>query len=43
MDNKYMCSICGELHSADEMHDVNIKGKLKKICKECATAIKGLV
>ena len=43
MDDKYLCSICGEAHDENEMHELTIKGKSKKICKQCATAIKGLV
>jgi hypothetical protein len=43
MDDKYLCSICGEAHDEDEMHELTIKGKPKKICKQCATAVKGLV
>ena len=37
-----MCCCCGEKNTHDNMHDIKIKGKNKKICKECATSIKGL-
>jgi hypothetical protein len=43
MNDKYLCSICGEAYDEDEMHELTIRGKTKKICKGCATAIKGLM
>ncbi len=42
-DGKYVCSICGEEHGLDNIHQLEIKGQSKDICKECATTIKGLV
>jgi len=35
------CSVCDEEHDLDDIHHIEIKGKIKKICKGCATAIKG--
>jgi hypothetical protein len=37
----YMCSCCGVEHKKDDIHHIEIKGKVKKICKGCVTAIKG--
>jgi len=37
-----VCCICGEEHGLDEIEHIETKGKERKICKECATAIKGL-
>jgi hypothetical protein len=42
MEKKHVCLVCGEEHGFDDIHHMKIKGKTKKICKECATAIKGL-
>lgn len=42
MEGKHVCIVCGEEHGFDDVHIVNINGKDKKICKGCATAIKGL-
>ena len=36
-----VCCVCGEEHGLDDINHVEIKGKEKKICKQCATAIKG--
>jgi len=38
-----VCCVCGEEHGLDEIHHIETKGKEKKICKECATAIKGII
>jgi hypothetical protein len=38
----YTCCCCDEEHDLNNIHKIEIKGKSKKICKECATAIKGL-
>jgi hypothetical protein len=35
--------VCGEEHGLDDIDHVEIKGETKKVCKECATAIKGIV
>ena len=43
MTNPNICCCCGEEHGLDDMHDIKIKGKNKKICKECATSVKGLI
>lgn len=37
-----VCCVCGEEHGLDNIEHVEIKGETKEICKECATAIKGL-
>jgi hypothetical protein len=37
------CCVCGEEHGLDDVDHVEIKGETKKICKECATSIKGIV
>ena len=42
MQEKYVCIVCGEEHGLDDIHHIKIKGKTKKICKGCASAIKGL-
>ena len=42
MDEKHTCLVCGEEHGLDNIHILTIKGKRRKICKDCATAIKGL-
>ena len=42
IDKKHVCLVCGEEHGFDDIHIINIKGKPRKICKGCATAIKGL-
>jgi hypothetical protein len=42
MTETYMvCCVCGEEHGMDDIHEIEIKGENKKICKGCATAIKG--
>jgi hypothetical protein len=38
---KHICLVCGEEHGFDDIHIIEIKGKKRKICKGCATAIKG--
>lgn len=43
MEKKHICILCGEEHGLDYIHSVEIKGKDRDICKECATAVKGLV
>ena len=43
MRDKETCIVCGEEHGLEDMHCVEIKGDEKKICKGCATSIKGLV
>jgi hypothetical protein len=36
------CVVCNcEVHEK-EMEHIEVKGKVKKICQECVTAIKGL-
>jgi hypothetical protein len=41
--SKPICVLCGEEHGLEYIHSITIKGKNRNICKECATAIKGLV
>ena len=41
MKERHMCHICGEEHGLDDINHFEIKGKTKKICKECLAAIKG--
>ena len=43
MADLYICCICGEQHDDENIHHVDIKDKPKKICKECATSIKGII
>ena len=43
MTEPNVCCCCGEEHGFDDLYDVKIKGKDKKICKECATSVKGLI
>jgi len=43
MTDCYVCCCCGEDHGLDDIKEVQLKGKTKKICTECVTAIKGLV
>jgi hypothetical protein len=42
MKKNTTCIVCGEEHGLDDVHEININGKSKKICKECVMAIKGL-
>ena len=35
------CCVCGEEHGLDDIEHIETKGKPRKICKECAAAIKG--
>ena len=37
------CCVCGEEHGLDAINHVEIKGKEKPICHECAAAIKGFM
>ena len=39
----YICLVCGEEHGLDDIHHIEIKGDTKKICKGCATSIKGIL
>jgi len=43
MEEKHICLVCGEEHGFNDIHTIEIKGKQKKICKGCATSIKGLM
>ena len=42
-DDTHVCLVCGEEHGLDDIHTIKIKGQNKKICKKCATAIKGII
>ena len=38
------CCVCGEEHGLDDIKHIETKkGEIKDICKECATAISGLL
>jgi len=37
-----VCCVCGEEHGLDDIEHIETKKGIKKICKECVTAIKGL-
>jgi len=37
-----ICCVCGEEHRLDEIKHIEIKGKIKKICRGCVAAVKGL-
>jgi hypothetical protein len=37
-----VCDVCKSAVSENDAAHVHIKGKIKKICPECATAIKGI-
>lgn len=39
---KHTCPICGEEHGLDDIHEFEVNGETKKICKGCATAVKGI-
>ncbi len=43
MEERHVCHICGEEHGLDDINYFEIKGKIKKICKECTTIIHGLI
>jgi len=46
MTDLYICCVCGEEHEDEHIqhiHHIEIKDAPKKICKECATAIKGFI
>ena len=43
MEEKIICDCCNEKENKDDIHHIEIKGKIRKICKECATAITGFV
>jgi len=38
----FCCDVCGKEHGLDDLEEYKIKGKVRKICKECVTAIKGI-
>jgi hypothetical protein len=42
-DDSHVCLVCGEEHGLDDIHTIDIDGHEKKICKGCATAIKGII
>ena len=39
----YLCCLCGEEHSYEDIHEIEIKGEKKSICKECADIVHGLL
>jgi len=42
MEESYVCFCCGDEQEEDDVKKIEIKGKAKKICRECLTTIKGL-
>jgi hypothetical protein len=42
-DQTIKCLVCSEEHGFDDIHTIEINGEEKKICKGCATAIKGII
>ena len=42
-DNLYICCVCGEEHGFDDIHEIEIKGEIKNICRGCADTVHGLV
>jgi hypothetical protein len=38
-----ICCVCGEEHGLEDLHNIQVKGKGKKICKGCADIIHGLL
>lgn len=42
-ENLKKCEICGEYHDKSITHGIEIKGKKKYICQDCADTIHGLV
>ncbi len=36
-----VCCVCGEKHGLNDLADVEINGKMKKICNGCADAVHG--
>ena len=43
MEEKHICLVCGEEHGLDDIHEFEVHGETKKICKGCATAVKGII
>jgi hypothetical protein len=39
----FICCLCSEEHGLDEIHQFEIKGETKNICKGCADIVHGLV
>lgn len=42
-ESKEYCCVCGEKHDSNKIHEIEVKGKTKKICDECAETIHGLI
>ncbi len=42
-NDMYLCCVCGEEHGFDDIHEIEIKGDIKRICKECADTVHGLL
>ena len=42
-DDLYICCVCGEEHGFEDIHEIEIKGEMKNICKQCADTVHGLV
>jgi hypothetical protein len=43
MEKSFNCCVCGTICELKNLKQFQKKGKIKNICKECVTAIKGLV
>ena len=43
MEKCFVCLVCDEEHDLDDIYHIEIKEDIKKICKGCAAAIKGIV
>jgi len=41
MTENNVCCVCGKEHVPSDIHEIEIKGTTKQICKECVTAVKG--
>jgi len=42
-DDGYICCVCGEECSSNDIHTINIKGETKTICNECVDNVHGLM
>ncbi len=43
MEKSYICCICESECEREQLKQFKRKGKIKKICDECVTAIKGMI
>jgi hypothetical protein len=42
-NEEYICCVCGEAHSSEDMYEIPVKGEIKTICNGCADTIHGLI